>query len=434
MKKVIFADQDKYGSIDWGDDRMKKRNIIFIAILFIIGTVIAGCKSKYAAAPGNREEKWTKDIDYLSKQLPKKHKNLFFSLKKEEFNKEVEDLKQSVPKMNDDEVKAGIYKIVASVKDGHTSAYLDYNKLYPISLYWFKEGIYVTSTIPEYEQIMNCKLVKINGKNIEKVGEEVAQVISHENEAELKSMIPRFVTMPDILHGLKIIDNREQATFTFQNSANKIINVDIKEMEYKDEDKKLFINTYNDKNTPIYMKNKDKNYWFEYIKDKNILYFKYNSCMEMKEKPFKEFSKELLQVLDKNNVDKLIVDMRDNGGGSSSILEPFIEEVKKRSINDKKKLFVIVGRRTFSSAILNSIDFKNETNATFVGEPTGGKPNHYGEVKGFRLPNTKMQISYSTKYFTNSKEDTPSFMPDILVEPSISDFINKKDSILEKII
>lgn len=262
---------------------MKKRHILLITILFIIGIVITGCKSKYAAAPGNREEKWTKDIDYLSKQLPKKHKNLFFSLTKEKFNKEIEELKEAVPKMNDDEVKIGIYKIVASVKDGHTSAYLHYNKLYPISLYWFKEGIYVTSTIPEYKHIMNCKLVKINGKNIEKVAEEVAKVISHENDAQPKSMIPRFVTMPDILHGLKIINNREKATFTFQNSENKIINVDIKEMEFDEESKKLFINNYNDKNIPLYMKNRNKNYWFEYLKDKNTLYFKYNACMEMKE-------------------------------------------------------------------------------------------------------------------------------------------------------
>ncbi|WP_027624060.1 S41 family peptidase [Clostridium lundense] len=413
---------------------MKRGNILLITILFIIGTVIGGCKSKYAAAPGNREEKWTKDIEYLSKQLPKKHKNLFFSLKEEEFNKKIEELKEAVPKMNDDEVKVGIYKIVASVNDGHTSAYLDYNKMYPISLYWFKEGIYVTSTIPEYKQIMNCKLVKINGKNIDEISKEVAEVISHENEAELKSMIPSFITMPDILHGLKIIDSREKTTFTFQDSGNKIINVNIKEIEYNKESKKLFINDYNDKNTPLYMKNKDKKYWFEYLKDKNTLYFKYNSCSEMKEKPFKDFSKELLEVLDKNNVDKLIVDVRDNGGGSSSILEPFIEEVKKRNINDKKRLFVIVGRRTFSSAILNSIYFRNETKATFVGEPTGGKPNHYGEVKNFQLPNTKMKVRYSTKYFTNSKEDTPSFMPDKIIEPSVLDFINKKDSVLQSIL
>lgn len=413
---------------------MRKWNILIVSILFIVSIVFSGCKSKYAANPENRDEKWVKDIEYLSKQLPKKHKNLFFTLKEEEFNKEIEKLKELVPKINDNEVKVGIYKILANVKDGHTSAYLDYDKIYPINLYWFKEGMYVINTIHEYKHIMNCKLIKINGKSIDKVEEEVAKAISYENNAELKNMIPRFITKPDILNGLKIIDNTEKITFTFEDSQNKIVNVDIKEMKYNDINKNLVIDNYNDKNIPLYMKNKNKEYWFEYLEDKNILYFKYNSCMEMKDKPFKEFSKELLEVLDKNNVKKLVVDMRDNGGGNSSILESFIKEVKKRDINNKKRLFVIVGRKTFSSAILNSIDFRNETNAIFLGEPTGGKPNHYGEVKFIKLPNTKMEVSYSTKYFTSSKDDTPSFMPDEIIEPSIPDFLNKKDSIMENIL
>ncbi|NOH16111.1 S41 family peptidase [Clostridium cochlearium] len=413
---------------------MKKWNVLIMSILCIVCILFSGCKSKYAADPENRDEKWIKDIEYLSRQLPKKHKNLFFTLKEEEFNKEIEKLKGLVPKINDNEVKVGIYKILASVKDGHTSGYLDCGKIYPINLYWFKEGIYVINTISEYKSIMNCKLVKINGKSIDEVRKEVAKTISYENDAQLKNMIPRFITKPDILNGLKIIDNTEKVTFTFEDSQNKIVNVDIKEIKYNDINKNLVIDNYNDKNTPLYMKNKNKEYWFEYLQDKNTLYFKYNSCMEMKDKPFKEFSKELLEVLDKNNVKKLIIDMRDNGGGNSSILEPFIKEVKKRDINNKERLFVIVGRRTFSSAILNSIDFKNETNATFIGEPTGGKPNHYGEVKFIKLPNTEMEVSYSTKYFTSSKEDTPSFMPDKIIEPSISDFLNKKDSIMENII
>jgi C-terminal processing protease CtpA/Prc len=416
---------------------MKKLRIIIISLVVVIIAAIAvlgGFKSKYAADPNNRNEKWTKDIEYLAKQLPKKHKDLFFSLSKDKFNKEIETLKTQVAKLNDDEVKVGISEIVASVNDAHTSVYIETEKIFPINLYWFKEGIYAINTLPEYKEILNCKLTKINGKNIEDVEKEVSKTISHENEAQLKNRVPRVLTTPGILHGLKIIDSAEKATFTFQNTENKTFNVDVKSVKLSENLVKKLKENKNNKNDPLYMQNQDENYWFKYLKDEKTMYFKYNSCMEMKEKPFKEFSQELLQSIDKNKPEKLVIDLRDNGGGSSSILEPFIKEIKKRSINNKNRLFVIVGRRTFSSAILNALTLKNETKAIFVGEPTGGKPNHYGEVREFKLPNTKICVSFSTKYFETSKKDTPSFMPDKTIEPSIYEFMDNKDLVMESIV
>lgn len=427
-----------YGNMVNGGVYMKKLKIIILSVLIItlamVAVVLGLFKSKYAADPNNRNEKWTKDIEYLGKKLPKKHKNLFFSLDKDKFNDEIENLKNQVPKLNDDEVKVKISEIVASVNDAHTSVYIETENIFPINLYWFKEGIYAINTLPEYKEILNCKLTKINGKNIEDIEKEVSKTISHENEAQLKNRIPRVLTTPCILHGLKIIESTKEATFTFQNIENKTFNINVKSVNLSEDLVKKLKQHRNNKDIPLYMQNKNENYWFKYLKDQKTMYFKYNSCMETKDKPFKNFSQELLQSIDKNKPEKLVIDLRDNRGGSSSILEPFVNEIKNRSINDKNKLFVIVGKSTFSSAILNALMLKNETKAIFVGEPTGGKPNHYGEVREFKLPNTKMRVSFSTKYFEMSKKDTPSFIPDKIIEPSINDFINNKDLVLDSIL
>ncbi|WP_125152011.1 S41 family peptidase [Clostridium rectalis] len=413
---------------------MKSKKILSFIMIFLISVMSIGCSNKYKVKSGDRKEMWIKDIEYLGKQLPKKHKNLFFNLSEESFNEKIENLKNKIENLKDEEIKTEIYKIVASVGDGHTFVYEKFNKLYPLSLYSFKEGIYTESTIEEYKQIIGCKLIKINDLDIESIKDKISKVISHENEAQIKNELPQFIIAPDILYGLKIIDNKEKTKFTFLNSQNKIINIEVKPIKINENSRKLFINPYKEGNIPMYLEKGDKNYWYKYLKDENTLYFKYNSCMEMEDKSFKVFSKELIEALDKHNPEKFIIDLRDNGGGNSSILDKFIDEIKNHKINKENKLFVIVGRRTFSSAILNSIDLRNKTEAIFVGEPTGGKPNHYGEVKSFKLPNMGMEISYSTKYFKSSKEDTPSFMPDRLIEPSINDFINSKDSVLQYIL
>jgi len=94
----------------------------------------------------------------------------------------------------------------------------------------------------------------------------------------------------------------------------------------------------------------------------------------------------------------------------------------------------VPGRRTFSSALLNALELKTSTRATFVGEPTGGRPNHYGEVRTLFLANTGITVGYSTKYFRYSRDDTDSMLPDVIIEPSIASFAAGSDPVVDWIL
>ena len=142
-----------------------------------------------------------------------------------------------------------------------------------------------------------------------------------------------------------------------------------------------------------------------------------------------------VEFVDNHETEKFIFDIRLNGGGNSSIAESLIDELKdNEQINQKGKLYVCIGRNTFSSAILNAITLRKQTDAIFIGEPTGGKPNHYGEVRNLILPNTGLTISYSTKYFKETEGNEPSFYPDIEIELSSADFFARRDPVLEEIL
>ena len=77
------------------------------------------------------------------------------------------------------------------------------------------------------------------------------------------------------------------------------------------------------------------------------------------------------------------------------------------------------------------MDFKRLTNAVFVGEETSGKPNHFGEVRGFQLPTSKLQIGYSTKYFKRTDDDVKTITPDVKREMSFQDFTKGIDPVYE---
>ena len=156
---------------------------------------------------------------------------------------------------------------------------------------------------------------------------------------------------------------------------------------------------------PIYAKNSSSNYWFEKLNDE--IYIKYNSCREDGIKTLNEKINETIDFISDNNIWKVAIDLRNNLGEDSTLIQPLINFIKgNNKINRKENLKVIIGRETFSSALLNAYEFKFDTNAEIIGEPSGGKPNCYGEILKFTLPNSRFIVSYSTRYYKLIEEDS----------------------------
>ena len=147
---------------------------------------------------------------------------------------------------------------------------------------------------------------------------------------------------------------------------------------------------------------------------------------------FEAFTRKAFETLNDKPVDKLIFDMRYNGGGNSSQGTEFVERLAQAlKQHPQVAVYVVLGRDTFSSAILNAMDFKQLTNAVFVGEETAGKPNHFGEVRSFQLPSSKVLVNYSTKYFKRSEKEIETIEPDMSIEMSFADFKKGVDPVFE---
>ncbi|WP_291632800.1 S41 family peptidase [Clostridium sp.] len=385
-----------------------------------------------------RNTRWLEDINFLSFELPLKHKNLFFLKNKEDFFNEIANLKMNIEAFSDYEIKLEIAKIVASIRDAHTSVPLQINLLLPLELYWFSGGIYLISTLPQYKEILYCKIIKVNKIDIEEVIKILSSIISYENEPYLKSQLPKYFPAIELLYDLGISNDTNSLELTFEDENNKIKNLEIESLNLRDWKKNLSLinnNLVRSNNLPLYRRHSDKYYWFEYVDSSKTVYFKYNSCRDMLPTDVFTFCNQLINFIEANPVEKLIIDLRNNFGGNSLLLNPFVDYIKHcEKINKKGKIFVIVGRATFSSALLNAFSLKENTSAIFIGEPTGGKPNCYGEVKRFTLKNSGLTICYSTKYYKIIEDDSqPSFLPDVNIALTIQNYINNEDPCLEYI-
>ena len=126
-----------------------------------------------------------------------------------------------------------------------------------------------------------------------------------------------------------------------------------------------------------------------------------------------------------------------NLGGNSDLNPLIIKLLMSEKINIRGKLFTVIGNRTFSAAQNLASDIENYTEAIFIGEPTGSRPNFIGEINPFKLPYSGLVISSSNMYHQHGSYSTDTrtwIAPDIYVDFSFSDYKNGIDPVLEKIL
>lgn len=378
--------------------------------------------------------KWTEDIEQLELELPLGHKNLFSNLSKENFHKQIKNLKDNIENYDDCMIFVDIAAIAASAGDAHTTVIMPITRFIPFEFYWFPEGIYIVTCFGEYADALNYRVTHLNGIPIEAVIQRMEVIVSRENDAFLKAQLPKYLQAVEVLYGLEIIDHFDPVELTLETVGGQVLEITVPTYSYKELKSKTISNINASMNKlPLYRRNKDKNYWSYFIVESNTLYFNYKSCRDMQDISVERFCIDLMKFINQEDVKRLVVDLRNNLGGDSTLLEPFIRELSKcQKLNRKGNIFVVLGRETFSSALLNAYELKHKTKAIFVGEATGGKPNCYGEVKFFDLKNSKLQIRYSTKYYKIIEDDEQlSFFPDVNTEVTIKDYIDNRDPCME---
>ena len=402
------------------------RSLCTILLLLAL-LACSSSKSKDQAAPPPAEAiDWQHDIDYLNAELPARHKNLFFRLSEAEFRDRIARLRTTAPDLSDERVLAEISRIVAAVGDGHTRVALLWGVFgaVPLRLIWFEEGLYVVSVAAENEWANGWRVTRIGNRDIAQVIDDVTPLISHDNASQLRGQVPDHLISPEVLAALDL-------TPTYTLEANDGSARTLALSEAPSSARVEWVSALKPP-LPLYMQNNQAHYWNAPVPGHSAVYLQYNKCADASDRPFADFATGMLAYLDQNNTERVIIDLRHNGGGSSLVIKPLIDGLAARERYKRPgSTFAIIGRNTFSSAVLNAIELRNTLGTILVGEPTGGKPNHYGEVRSLELPKSKVEVWYSTKLFNVVPGDPDAIDPDIAAPVTAASFFAPRDPALE---
>ncbi|MEK7406545.1 MAG: hypothetical protein AAB225_15695 [Acidobacteriota bacterium] len=388
-----------------------------------------------AAADPARDTRWREDLQYLAGQLPQRHPNLFFQMKRENFDAAVSDLERRIPELTDAEVTVSMMRIVAAAGDGHTAVFpLPSWRRLPVALRWFQDGLFVIAAAPEHSRALGARVVQIGSYQTTRAYEAMSAVISHENDAWLRQQSASYLTIPEVLFALRITPDAEQARFVLEDTGGARFTLDLTpssvSLRQAPDPAIGFV--------PYWRRNTSRNYWFEILEGSRTLYLAYNQCQNMPGLPFAAFAQEVFAAAEPAGVERLVIDVRNNTGGDSSVIEPLLQGIEQgirnTGMNPEGRLFVIIGRQTASSAMMNAITLKDRLGALLVGEPTGGRPNHYGQVQSFELPHSRLRVQHSTRYFRLRPDDTPSLIPDIARQVASTDYLARHDPFLAAVL
>ena len=402
---------------------MPNRSIVLLASLFAASLNLLA-DSKPQPLPPMTAEKWRADVDYFARELPKRHKNAFHAITREQFAAEVAALGAKAEKANDDEMIVGLMRIAAMVGDGHTYVHLSSStRQFPVSITNIENHYRVVRGAGAAAELVGGKLTRIDGTSLDDALAKIRTILPQdESEELLTGFTPQWLSIAEVLHGLGISKSAETARFTVTMDDGSERSADVASIAVTAKPEWRTATA----NPPLYRQRLGEPFWFTWIPESGTVYVNWRKYDDMRGK-----SRELWAFVDSHPTQRIAIDLRQNGGGDFNVGRKYmVDEVAKRP---KIRAYVITSARTFSAALKNAIDFREVAHATLVGETIGERPNSYSENDEMRLPQSQLQVSYSTMFY-KFRPDDGLIKPDKEIRPTWAEWVAGQDPVLDWIV
>lgn len=420
---------------------------LILLILGTLATIGAGCSGPVTS------EDWRQDLRSLEQQLAERHVDLYHTVSNEAFKAAADTLYDRIPTLTTPEILVGFAQLVALVGDGHTSFYpsnqdVNWFRFFPISLFAFSDGIYLTTATEEHAHLFGKRLVQIDDTSIEDAFDAISTTIGADNPMEYQYTVPFEMVRPELLHVLGVAASPDSARFVFEDGTVETFRP-VTEKALHDLDRLVVNPIYGPERRSPSLRfeflfasaltlphlQEREYYWYTYLEDHRALFFQYNACWDQKDRPmFAAVAEEMLAFADEHGAERLIIDLRQNTGGEPMIAEPLIEELARRAERGARGgVFVLVGRRTFSAALTNAAQLRSRAGARIVGEPPRGKPNSPSEGRDIDLEATGIWLTVSTQFVERDPAlGDANYLPvDIPITVSFDEYSRGLDPVLE---
>jgi hypothetical protein len=363
---------------------------------------------------------WLADLDFLKREMPLRHRNLYHDSDSAAFARQFSELRRDLPSMSTAQRVAGLLRLGSMVHDAHSGIAgippsLTFESL-PIVVYLYDDGLFVQAADSGNASLVGARIVSIGEVSADSAIRLASAVTDASNPMTVAAFVKSRLVRPALLAALGISDRADRTKLVVEQNG-ETRQVELHSLgrsasgtpkpgrtgfwpSIKDRTGWVDLQDHAAGPGPLWLQHPDSAFWSSYDANSRTLYAQCNFVLDGPNEKLASFFHQLLARADQSDVDRLILDLRQNGGGDNSLLRPIIRDfVRSQIAQIRGRFFVITGRMTQSAAqnFVNRLELY--TTPIFVGEPTGERPNMYGDPETFRLPHTGITVALASLYW-----------------------------------
>lgn len=403
---------------------------------------------------------WQHDLDAIVQKIEAVHPNAFTKTARLTFLREAAALRESVATLTEEQRMVRAMRLVASIHDGHTQ--LEPNSAafalwYPIRIYEFSDGYFVTSAHKSVGDLAGAQLLEIAGRPATEVIEAARDLFGADNALSRKEGLFPFHNAA-LMRGLGYAQPNGELhvkvrlrggaiadrMLTPQPAENSTF-----EWRFRAEMAGLPFGTFDDWIAPykglpyIAFRTADTSrpphftlrraYLTRALPASDAYYVMINQVGD----DMVSMIKNALSEVDRQKPRRLIIDLRYNFGGDGSRVLPFIHEfIKREDAPPWRELYVLSGRKTFSAGVMLLAAFIEHTQCTIIGEPAGAGFNSYGDATSVDDPRIGAHMYVSTLWHQLARSiDTSEYIDvDVPAVFSFADWSEGRDPAVDPIL
>lgn len=343
--------------------------------------------------------------------------------------------------------------------DGHTTMYVDgrvgpngmvkapgFDLTLPIAATPFFDGLYVTAAKEEGAPLLGARIARVDGVAIEEVLRSFAAMWPG-NNATRAHHDADFILRPAVLRGARlaapasvsapvtveaekggslvkaVLIPRPDAREAQQNMSTWWVPIsprpDAREALVPLPRKPFPIETWRPGSAPNFVHAEGR-----------VLVIAFDKLFASKDSIL-AFVREAFAAMEAPAIERVVLDLRRNDGGDNRMGEGLRKHLERSRFNRPGGLYVLIGPHTFSAAQNLTSRIERETWAVFVGEPSGGAPNHYGDARPFQGDGFAAYVSTLPWFDSHPYDKRIWTVPDMLVPLRFADWTAGRDQAME---